>query len=220
MKDMNRRAISDVIATLLLLGITVAGAVLVTAFFQGNAIFRPDASNPGTQSASIKIIGYDTRDGSDLSGIDFLDNYLDNPTPFLCTISCNTDPNALPAAAPIGGTEFIVLTVRNQGISKVSLQGVEVNGIDHSWDASTSGDELTAASYPAAGKFSIISTSNTAPIKQSSTNELQSNGEVRLVIKLSDGITQDIDINQPIRTRIITNLLDPSPAIISSGGAR
>ena len=216
MKDMNHRAISDVIATLLLLGITVAGAVLVTAFFQGNNAFRPDASNPGTQSASIKIVGYDTRDGSDLSEIDFLDNYLDDPTPFLCTISCNTDPNALPAAAATGGTEFIVLTVRNQGISKVNLQSVEVNGIEHSWAASTSGI-LAAGNYPAAGKFSIISTSD---IIQRSTNELQSSAEAHLVIKLSDNISEDIDVNQPIRTRIITNLLDPSSTIVSSGGVR
>ena len=217
MKEMRRRAISDVIATLLLLGITVAGAVLVTAFFQGNSVFRHDASNPGTQSASIKIIGYDTRDSTDLSGIDFLDNYLDSPTPFLCTISCNTDADALPDAAAAGGTEFIVLTVRNQGISKVTLQGVEINDIDHSWDSTTSTFDLSATHYPTAGKFSIISTSGTI---QSSTNELQRNAEARLVIKLSDNISEDIDVNQPIRTRITTNLLDPSASIITSGGVR
>ena len=217
MKGMKHRAVSDIIATLLLLGITVAGAVLVAAFFQGNSVFRPDATSPGTQTASIKIIGYDTRDSSDLSGIDFLDNFLDAP-PFLCTITCNASPDDLPSAT--SGTEFIVLTVRNQGMSKVSLQSVEVNGIDHSWDASTSSNVLSAASYPAAGKFSIISTSNTAPITQSSTNEMQSNGEARLVIKLSDDISQDIDVNQPIRTRIITNLLDPSATIITSGSVR
>jgi len=215
-KGMKHRAVSDVIAVLLLLGITVAGAVLVSAFFQGNSVFRPDATSPGTQTASIKIIGYDTRDGSDLSGIGVLDNFLDAPTPFLCTSCSNPDASALPAAAAAGGTEFIVLTVRNQGMSKVSLQSVEVNGIDHSWSASTSGI-LSTTNYPAAGKFSIIPTSS---IIQSSTNELQSNGEARLVIKLSDGISQDIDVNQPIRTRIITNLLDPSATIISSGGVR
>ena len=219
-KGMKHRAVSDVIAVLLLLGITVAGAVLVSAFFQGNSVFRPDATSPGTQTASIKIIGYDTRDGSDLSGIDFLDNYLDAATPFLCTSCSNPDANALPAALAAGGTEFIVLTVRNQGMSKVSLQSVEVNGIDHSWDASTTSDVLSAASYPVAGKFSIISTSNTAPITQSSTNELQSNGEARLVIKLSGDISQDIDATQPIRIRVITNLLDPSATIITSGSVR
>ena len=215
-KGMKHRAVSDVIAVLLLLGITVAGAVLVSAFFQGNSVFRPDATSPGTQTASIKIIGYDTRDGSDLSGIGVLDNFLDAPTPFLCTSCSNPDASALPAAAAAGGTEFIVLTVRNQGMSKVSLQSVEVNGIDHSWSASTSGI-LSTTNYPAAGKFSIIPTSS---IIQSSTNELQSNGEARLVIKLSDGISQDIDVNQPIRTRIITNLLDPSATIITSGSVR
>jgi len=212
MKGMERKAVSDIIATLLLLGITVAGAVLVAAFFQGNSVFRPDATSPGTQTASIKIIGYDTRDGSDLSGIDFLDNFLDAP-PFLCTITCNASPDDLPSA---GGTEFVVLTVRNQGMSKVSLQSVEINNFDHSWSASTSGT-LSALSYPAAGKFSIIPTSSTI---QSPTNELLSNGEARLVIKLSGDMSQDIDVNQPIRTRIITNLLDPSADIITSGSVR
>jgi len=216
-KAMKHKGISDIIAVLLLLAITVAGAVLVSAFFQGNNIFRPDASNPGTQSASVKIIGYDTRDGDDLSGIADLDNALGAPIPYLRTNS--TTPNNLPTDAP-EGNEFIVLNVRNQGINKVVLQSVEINGVEHSWDQNTANDELILTSYPDDGKFSIISSSITGPFIQSPTNELQRNGEARLVIKLSSDITPSIELTQPIRTRIITDLLDPSAIIISSGGAR
>jgi len=217
MKKVKRRAVSDIIATLLLLGITVAGAVLVAAFFQGNNVFRPDATNPGTQSASIKIFGYDTRDGDELSGIANLNNTLGAPIPYLRTNS--TAPNNLPTDVP-EGNEFIVLTVRNQGINNAILQSVEINGVEHRWDENTANDELIVTSYPDDGTFSIISTSNTAPIIQSPTNELQRNGEARLVIKLSSAITPSIQLSQPIRTRIITNLLDPSATIITSGSVR
>jgi flagellin-like protein len=216
MKKVKRRAISDVIATLMLLAITVAGAVLVSAFFQGNNFFSPDTSNPGTQTASLKIIGYDTRDGIDLSEITALDNVLDVPTPYLCTSICNATPDNLPTDV-LPGTEFIVLNVENHGISKVVLQAVEVNGVDHTWDQSTGNLPPT---YPAAGKFSIIPTSNDAPIPLSSTNELQRNDEVRLVIKLSSFIDPDINLNEPIRIKFTTNLIDNSETLITSGGVR
>jgi hypothetical protein len=37
---------------------------------------------------------------------------------------------------------------------------------------------------------------------------------------LSSAITPSIELSQPIRTRIITNLLDPSATIITSGSVR
>ena len=110
-KSMKRRAVSDIIATLMLLGITVAGAVLVSAFFQGSNIFGSAYTTSGSQTASLKITGYDTRDGPTLSGIATFDN--SNPTDSILT----------------HGSEYIVLNVQNQGISKVVLQGVEINDI-------------------------------------------------------------------------------------------
>ena len=195
---MNRRAISDIIATLLLLGITVAGAVLVSAFFQGNNIFRYDSTTSGTQTASLKIIGYDTRDGPTLSGITGFDN--SNPTNSILT----------------AGSEYIVLNVQNQGINKVVLQGVEINDITHSWD-NTQG--VLPSAYPAAGKFNIIPSTGTQPFTLRPTNELQRNDEVRLVIKLSSSLP-DINLNEPVRVKFYTNLIDASPVVITSGGIR
>ncbi|MGQ0795984.1 MAG: archaellin/type IV pilin N-terminal domain-containing protein [Nitrosopumilaceae archaeon] len=217
--NMKRKGISDIIAVLLLLGITVAGAVLVAAFFQGNNVFRADASNPGTQNSGIKITGYDTRDGTTLSGIATLDNSLDSP-PSLCTTTC--DMLLLPAT---GGTEFIVLTVRNEGINKAQLQSVVINEIEHSWDSTTGGNALVIpGSYPAGGKFSIVST---ITADQSSTNVLDRNGDARLVVKLSsdidtdsDPLIGDIKIPQSMRVRLITDLIDPQETVISSGGVR
>ena len=220
LKRMKRRAISDIIAVLLLLAITVAGAVLVSAFFQGNNIFRPDSTSTGAQTASVKITGYDTRAGPNLSEITGFDNGFEVPPLSLCTDTCSGSADDTPAA---GGTEFIILTVMNQGISKVVLQSIEINGVEHLWEATTGGNALSlgaaGTNYPNSGYFSIIPTSDPAPT-QLSTRELDRNGEARLVIKLSDDITPDIGLNEPIRTRLITNLIDPPGTIITSGGVR
>lgn len=223
-KEMKHRAISDIIAVLLLLAITVAGAVLVSAFFQGNNLFRPDSTSSGSQTASVKITGYDTRAGENLSEIAGFNNEIDVPTPLsLCTNTCEPFADNIPADAN-GGTEFIILNVMNQGIKNVILQSVEINGVEHTWETTTGGNALSlgavGTNFPHAGKFSIIPTSNSAPITQISTKELERNGEVRLVIKLSGAIDLDIGINEPISTRINTNLIDPPGTIITSGGVR
>ena len=196
LKSMEHRGISDIIAVLLLLGITVAGAVLVSTFFQGNNIFRYDSTTSGTQTASLKITGYDTRDGTTLSGINTFDN---------------TFNSALTA-----GSEYIVLTVQNQGINKVVIQGVEVNDVTHTWDTATKGAAFPATT-PGAGMFSIIPTSTSTP--QSSTNEVDRNGEVRLVVKLSSSLS-NISLNEPMRIKFYTNLIDSDPVVITSGGVR
>ena len=215
---MKHRAISDIIAVLLLMGITVAGAVLVSAFFSGSNIIRFDSNNSGTQNSALKITGYDTRDGLDLSGIGTIDNNIDSPIPFLCTLSCAASDNMLPSA---GGTEFIVLNVDNPGISKTVVQAVEINGIEHTFDTSTGGTDLSDINNrPDDGMFSIIETSNNAPITQRSSKEIDRNDEVRLVIKLSDAIDPDIDLNDPVRIRLVTNLIDPNQVVITSGSVR
>ena len=215
---MKHRAISDIIAVLLLMGITVAGAVLVSAFLSGSNIIRFDSNNSGTQNSALKITGYDTRDGLDLSEIGTIDNNTDSPTPFLCTLSCEPNDNMLPSA---GGTEFIVLNVDNPGISKTVVQAVEINGIEHTFDTSTGGTDLSDINNrPDDGMFSIIETSNNAPITQRSSKEIDRNDEVRLVIKLSDAIDPDIDLNDPVRIRLVTNLIDPNQVVITSGSVR
>ena len=203
MKNMERRGISDIIAVLLLLGITVAGAVLVSAFFQGNNIFRYDANTSGSQTASLKITGYDTRVGLSLSQI----TSFDNTPPADSTLTKNQD--------------FIVINVMNQGINKIVLQSVQINDVDHKWDSNAppvgSKGAAFPATKPASGLFSILSTSSSTP--QLSTNEIDRNQEVRLIIKLSNSLS-DISLNEPIRVQFTTNLIDSSAVVITSGGVR
>ncbi len=213
--NMKRRGVSEIIATLLLMGITVAGAVLISAFFSGTNLTQAQ-SNTSTQSSSIKITGYDTRDRTTLSGIAGLDNKWEaNPT--LCTKSCNSlaVKNKLPSA---GGTEFIVLKIRNTGPNVVKILTVEINNVEHSWN-NTSGILALVGPpirYPLDGQFEIMTSSNSL----TSDNKLTSDAEVSLLIKLSKNYTSDIGINQPMEVRVFTDLVDSPATSITSGGVR
>ena len=204
-KTMNRRAVSDIIAVLLLLGITVAGAVLISTFFSSNKIFQYDSTSSGTQTATLKITGYDTRDGTCLSGISTFDN--SNPTNSVLT----------------AGSEYIVLNIMNQGFNKLTLQGVEINDITHTWDTTTK-NLAFPGTKPAAGMFSILPTSSSTgcvvqtPL-QKSTSEVDRNGEVKIVVRLSSSLS-NIGLNEPVRVKFYTDKIDQPAIIITSGGVR
>jgi len=137
-----RRAISEIITTMLLLLVTIIGALMVSSFFTGTDITGAGSgisftSITRTAAASIKITGYDTRDSIDLSGISVLDNSLlvvpsDRK---LCTDSCGGTSGGPANNLPPTGTEFIVLTITNAGSNSVILTNVFINDIGHSWDS-------------------------------------------------------------------------------------
>ena len=232
--DRNRRAVSEVIATLLLVSVTIAGAVMVSNFFQSSNV-----ANIGSQfnsntlqaqsPATIQLTGYDTRDGTGLSGINTtktgtdLDNFYNS---LLCTESCKNSANNLPTQSP-KGTEFIILRIKNFGSSAVTISDILVNDIDHYWDTSSTATGNLAISaggkYPQAGKFIIIPTSNSNPIPIMSTNVVQGDNEVRLLIKLSkdvvmnSGSPTDLSLNVPIKISIHAGTPNPPTFAILSG---
>ena len=222
-KGRSRRAVSEIITTMLLLMITVIGALMVSTFFNTTDTTGIGASisTTRTSAASIKLIGYDTRDGLNLTRIDALDNF--NPSSgvsskSLCTKSCTT-PNVMPSSL---GTEFIVLKIRNEGVNTVPLHGVLVNDTQHSWDSNTAGNTLGASciigtTCPGDGKFSIMNTFDT---KQRSAAELEGGAEVRLIIKLSGQMTKDIGLNKGLTVQFDTGDLEPPTFVIFFGTTR
>lgn len=242
-KDRHRRAVSEVITTMLLLAITVIGALFVASFFQsGNTVgMATTISSIRSPPEFIKLTGFDTRDAGNLSGISTLTNFLTTVTPSttkkLCTISCVTNKDRIPASSN-GGTEFIVLKIRNASANSVFLNNILIDNVSHILDDSTAGKTLDASGnrlsdcstkcYPNAGMFSIISPSNTAPITQATSTEIHGGEEVRLVIKLSEGIdtnpdpviNADIKLNSALHIFINTGSLEPPEFVIGSGSAR
>jgi len=219
-----RRAVSDIIATLLMIVITVVGGIAVLNFVQTTDIIQSTETISSEEAAiSVKITGYDTRDSGDLSGILSLDNNLDQK---LCTASCISTQNDIPSAS---GTEFIVLNIRNDGAGSAYLGSIFVNNVLHTWDSATGaggGVTLDASSDPSGGssprdgQYSIIPTSNTLPITQEINTELKVGNDRRIVIKLSSSIASDIDLSSAIRIIIDAGRADPFNFVISAGSTQ
>ena len=217
-----RKAVSETIGTLLILAITVAGAVLVANFVRdGFFDVSQNPSGPDSRVDLIQLTGYDTRDSNShtLIGIDTLYNDFNE---MLCTQGdsdqCTVNSltfNNIPSAS---GTEFIVLKLHNMNVNSIFLQGISINNIKHNWrentgnvlfDASVTG--IPGTTYPLAGTFSIIPTAEKQnPEIQKPTNEVLGDEEVRVIIKLSHDIPQDIAMWDSMR--IVVNFGGPQPA--------
>lgn len=190
-KGSSRRAVSDIIATLLMIAVTVVLAVMLAAYFQGSGMTGIGSSfnSAFLQSQvppNLKMTGYDTRDGSNLLGTG-LNNFWDVNNKELCTKGCEANQDLSPAA---GGTEFIVLKIKNEGNDPFTLQDILINDVDHLWDGTGLGATLSNANFPNAGKFRVVSTSD-PPVQR--TNIISAGEEIRVAIKLS----KDIIINRP-----------------------
>jgi len=220
-KGKKRRSVSEIIATLLMIAITVVGGIVILSFVQDSNITQTSENISSKEAAiSVKITGYDSRDSSDLSGISSMDNNLDQK---LCTNSCSGNPNQIPSNS---GTEFIVLKIRNDGTGSAYLGNIFVNNIIHAWDSATAGVAFDASSDPSAGKsprdgqYSIIPTSNGLPITQESNTELKAGTDRRIVVKLSASINPDIQLNSAIRIIIDAGSTAPFNFVISTGSTQ
>lgn len=205
----------------MLLAITTAGSLFLANLVQGSGIGSMGQNSGVAVSPmySIRLTGYDTRDGTDLSEIATLDNKFDKK---ICTTSCTAFADNVPLDAN-GGTEFIILQVRNVSPNPVFVRHVQINGISHPWDAQTGGKTFDASAndltgnYPLSGKFSIVSESG---LVQKSDSALNEDEEVRLIVKLSRDITSDISMTRPMQIWLDFGGQRSSEFIILSGETR
>ena len=112
-------------------------------------------------------------------------------------------------------------------IGSVFIHNVLVNNVGHTWDDQAVGlldltDDLSGTgNYPSAGRFSIISTENNyASTPLLGTIEVPGDGEVRLIVKLSDNIPQDIGMWSSLRVLVNFGGSQPAEFIILSGDAK
>lgn len=194
-----RRGVAEIITTMLLVAMTVIGAVLVVSFFSdsgGGAGIGAVVTSIENPRQSIKLTGFDTRDGVDLSGISDIDNTKNSPNPTLTK-----------------GSEFIVLSIRNIALEPTFLAGVLVNNLVHTHDTSPTGI------VPAAGKFTLVNTTNPSPGLRTST-EIGAGQDLRVVVKLSSSLTDNIPINKAIKIVFDHGSTDVKEFVITSGTTR
>jgi len=222
-----RRAVAEVISSLLLVVITVAGAIILTAFLNDSFISGGlAASGSDSTVKSIKLISYDTRDGANLMGF----TNLNNTSPVdlkLCRASCFLKSNSSPL---VNGTEFLVIQIENQSVNPIFLHNVWLGNVTHSWDRGTAGETLIPTGSSPSGDFPVDGTFSILPhdfdankvqqdLTQHQDNEIQSGQTVNLLIKL-DSVNPDIPISKTIRAQFNIGANQLSEFLIESGGAQ
>jgi len=232
-----RRAVSETIGTMLLLVITVIGAVMLSNFLQ-DGFFQGVNQNPSgveASAGSIQLTGFDTRDSDTLINVPSLNNDFNELSGgMLCAqgnnpecINIIANRDNIPTDPINPGTEFIALQIRNMNTGSVFLRNIQINNELHEWDdgtASTLFDATTIGvagdTYPRAGFFSIIPSPDRPQSEIHFTSqEIQGNEEIRVIIKLDENLP---DIQMWDSMLIVVNFGGSQPAkfIVSSGDAK
>jgi len=217
-----RRGVTDIISTMLLMAITVTGASTLTYFVNDSFISGQlsTASSLDTGTKSVQLLAYDTRDSTTLLQVSNLNNKFGDQK--ICGVSCSG--GGLSDKIPLnGGTEFIMIKIKNSGINSIFLENIKLNNVIHVWDSQTSGVTLNTlqdlslgGSYPHDGTFSLLPESS---IIQSPSNEIPNGNTVNLLIKLGPE-DDDILLNKGIRVLLNIGNLNPVEFFIESGGAQ
>lgn len=217
-----RRGITDIISTMLLMGITVTGASTLTYFVNDSFVSGnlATASSLDTATKSVQLLAFDTRDSTTLLQLSNLDNKFGDQK--LCGVSC-TGVSLSDKIPSNGGSEFVVIKIKNNSINSIFLEDIRLNNILHVWDPQTTNVALNTVqdlslggNYPHDGKFSILPISSTT---QYANNEIQSGKTVNLLIKLGPD-DQDILLNKGIRVLLNIGSIHPVEFLIESGNAR
>ena len=206
-----RRAVSEIIVSLLLLAITVVGGLLVFGLVSSNdsiSGLEGNIEEAGNRGTAVKVIGFDTRDGALLSSIPAFSN--------------STGDQVLTT-----GADYIVVKIRNTSIGSLTIHGVSVNEITHTWDSSTSGKTFaggTLSTHPGTGEFSLIvgtETGDQTGLVQFSGPQLLAGQDTRLIITLASTVsgTGNIKLTEGIRIDIQASDFDPVRFIIPAGSA-
>ncbi len=203
-----KRGVSVVISTLLVLAITIVGAMWISNIMSTSSLTTVSQTPKAIIAAnSVLLVAYDTRDGTSLFNIENFDNKFGDG---LCTLSCTTTPDNRPAT---GGTDFIALQLWNQNSNPIHIKSLQVNGITHVWDTDTRNVEFhgntVPPDFPRAGMFSIIPTSSLS-LTQQNSQQVDGDQEIILVIKLKNtSFTSDIALGKPLQ--ILVNIGDGQP---------
>ena len=217
-----RRAAAEVISSLLLVAITVVGAVILTSFLDETFVSGSLAVTSGTDITikTVKLRAYDTRDGGGLMGYNIDNDHVFNLK--LCRFGCNGAANDIPAN---GGSEFLVIQFENRGINSIFLRNIYLDNVNHLWDPATINVGLDATAplaggvYPSDGTFSILS-NDIADLTQKG-REIQGGQTVNVLIKLhSDLDTPDIELSKTMRVQLNIGQKSLAEFLIESGDAR
>ena len=182
-----QRAVAPIIATLLMVAISVVGGILIFVFAQG---FFTDTSVQTPNIESLEIFGYDARD------VAALKPHNDDPT-------VTTDDITVSAAVSgnLKDTDGIVVYVRNKGASPITFDVIKIFGADYTWD---SGGAAATTTVPANQKFAISTTGGVTAANIADSPVLEAGQEATIIIHYEEDTNGKIKIGRPIPVVIVT----------------
>ncbi|GBC73052.1 hypothetical protein HRbin04_00448 [archaeon HR04] len=174
----SRVGVSEIISTLIIVSLTVVGSLFLYNYINEYVYVE----SLKVKHTNVMLIGYDSRDGSRIGGVQGIDNRMDG---ILCAKSCN--PNSIPAQR---GTEFIVLYIKNISPTSITINEIVVNGAMHRW----------SNTIPlSGGSFTIINGNNI--VQGNGRNDIPPFTTSTVLIKLSNNI-EDIRLGSIIEIGI------------------
>ena len=188
----SQRAVAPIIATLLMVAISVVGGILIFVFAQG---FFTDTSIQTPNIESIQIFGYDARDRAGLR------THIFDPTAAEGTTAGTSTLSTAPTSTTIGlrDGDAITVFVRNKGAGPVTIDTVNVFGSVYTWDVSTA----ASTSVPGNQKFAISLTG--LPLTILSTSPVIGPGQdATIILRYEQDTNGAVKVGRPVPVVIIT----------------
>jgi archaeal type IV pilus assembly protein PilA len=193
----SKRAVAPIIATLLMVAISVVGGILIFVFAQG---FFTDTNIQTPNVESLEIYGYDARDRAALR------THIFDPTATEGAAGGTPTISTAPTSTTIGlrDDNAITVTVRNKGAGPITIDKVVVFGADYTWSVSTTATTLsttTPAVATSTARFFAISTDGLA----TTTSPVIGPGQdATVIIRYDDTTNGPVKIGRPIPVVIVT----------------
>ena len=164
----NRRAVAPVIATLLMVAIAVVGGTIIFVFSQGFFSQSQISGNPSIES--VKILGYDARDASELRAHDGL------------TMAANTGGNSTSLGKLTD--ERVTIFVKNDSVGQILFSEIRLGGTVYTYDSAATLSTWNDGTDLIPGEYSLMTDSTSILQEQAAT--VQPGGTATIIVDLND----------------------------------
>lgn len=212
-RNKERRAVAPIIATLLMVAISVVGGILVFVFAQG---FFTSTSVQGPTIESIDIFGFDARDAGNVGFPKCLADTSLAAHNGNCITAVTVAPGA--NANKLRAGDAIVIYVRNTSAVPTIISTVEFAGKVAEFDGAVT---AISATVPAQGKFTLATTPTTSDVSVNGAGgSAISPGEEKTLVLRYGGTNLDvgdIKLGRTILVKIITSNGSTFPITVQNG---
>ncbi len=184
-KTKNRKAVSPIIATLLLVAIAVVGGALIFSFAQGYFTSSQTSGRPNIEQ--YKISGYDASDTGLLK--------LHDGNTMTTTAFTNSGTAGLKA------NDVISVYVENKSAQKITITDLLFGGTKYTYLKGTGTTAIAALVNPAtSGQFALVTDATTEFSSAATGAEFQPGQSGTLVLKLTEDIKDGRDVQLKLTT--------------------